>query len=172
MGALGTGLVVISVAVGTICVLAVTLGKNLNLFTGFPRHVTRGFSPIPFNDLAANPSATLANYLGNVALFVPLFVMVAVWWLRPRPGRPAPGRGRVIAAATATGALLSGAIEVAQYVFGLGITDADDLLGNTAGALLGALLGTLAARWPRAAAIVGFTLCLLFYLPFTALFII
>lgn len=48
------------------------------------------------------------------------------------------------------GAATSLAIEIAQYVFALGYSDVDDLLMNTLGAFLGALVAhLLGPRWDR-----------------------
>lgn len=65
--------------------------------------------------------------LGNVAGFVPLGLLGPVLWPRLRR----------FWCALAAGALLSAAIEGCQWVFATGSTDIDDLLLNTAGAVLG-----------------------------------
>lgn len=87
---------------------------------------------VPFNDFIAPTSwfGPLFNAVGNVVLFVPLGIL-AFYLLRN------------VRQVVAVGFGLSLAIEVLQYVFSLGITDTDDLMLNT----LGALVGALVARW-------------------------
>ena len=70
----------------------------------------------------------LLNVFGNVLMFVPVGALVA-WIARRR---------RVLAGAS-VGLLLSMAIETTQYGIGR-VADIDDLILNTAGALLGAVL--------------------------------
>ena len=76
---------------------------------------------------------------GFIGLFIYLFVGNIVWfmplggylvWRFPRCG---------VWLATAAGFLLSLAIETSQYVFGVGVTELDDLVLNTAGTFLGAV---------------------------------
>lgn len=100
-------------------------------------------------DLAAThgPTSSIALFAAaqpvlNVVLFVPLGVLV----------RAMAGRG--ITVATLTGLAVSVLVETTQYtgVFGLvgcayRVADVDDLLTNTAGALLGALLAPVVAGW-------------------------
>jgi len=78
----------------------------------------------------------LLNVFGNLLMFVPFGALVA--WL---------SRRRRVLAATSVGLLFSVGIEVTQL--GLGrVGDIDDVILNTAGAFLGALL---AVTWTRAA---------------------
>jgi glycopeptide antibiotics resistance protein len=85
--------------------------------------------------LGSRGSAPGVNLLGNVALFIPIGALVA--WLSRR--------ARVLTA-TGVGLLLSLAIELTQL--GLGrVGDIDDLILNTAGALVG---GVLAVIWSSA----------------------
>lgn len=70
------------------------------------------------------------DVLLNVALFVPAAFLATLLWRRP---------GRVVLAA----ALGSIVIEVIQPLIGVGANDAVDVLANTAGAVVGALLAAL-----------------------------
>ncbi|MFW6773775.1 VanZ family protein [Nocardioides sp. CPCC 205120] len=96
------------------------------------------------------PLAVLGNratlqVLFNVVLFVPWGVMLRGYW------------GRSVAVATGTGLLASLAIETTQVtgVWGLydcayRVGDVDDLIANTLGALVGALVAPLVLWWmPR-----------------------
>lgn len=91
---------------------------------------------------AALTGWTLWQVLFNVALFVPLGVVV----------RRYVGRG--VLAATVIGLAVSAAIEVTQWsaVFGLypcsyRVGDVDDLIANTTGALIGALIAPALLFW-------------------------
>ncbi len=75
--------------------------------------------------------------LRNIALFVPIGYLTAE--LLPGRGSETGDRKRIAAAATA-GLTLSLVIEAAQYFTGRGTADLSDILNNTAGALLGAVL--------------------------------
>ncbi|MEU3557836.1 VanZ family protein [Streptomyces fragilis] len=126
--------------------LAAVWAAGLAHFTYFPVVVDRAqnltpwyhqIQPVPgLGFLSADPSVAL-----NVLLFVPLGVLL-----------PLVTRGRLSAAGTALRCLaLSAAIEVSQLLmyalFGNGrAADADDLLANTVGGLLGFLLLRLALR--------------------------
>lgn len=77
----------------------------------------------------------------NILLFVPFGALMAAF---------RPGAGAVLPAL-----LLSGLIETAQLVFGLGLCELDDVLSNTLGALLGVgvyrLVGWIrSAGWRKA----------------------
>ncbi|MFF7850872.1 VanZ family protein [Streptomyces sp. NPDC007910] len=81
--------------------------------------------------------ARAVNLVGNVLLLVPFGTAAAFVW---------PGRRRVLKTAL-TGAALSVTVEVAQYALSLGrVTSVDDVLLNTSGAALGAVL---VRRWTR-----------------------
>ena len=89
--------------------------------------------PFGIVDDASSPFGAAFDILGNVALFVPLGLMLVLvvrrfWW-------------PVLACAG-----FSFAVEVTQYVFSLGRTDVTDLICNTAGGLVGALLAVLLLR--------------------------
>lgn len=77
--------------------------------------------------------------VGNIGLFIPLGLICYVL-LATRRGR---GLRYPTLWVTGLGLLLSAALEATQYVFAVGRTDVDDLMCNTVGALLGALL----AKW-------------------------
>lgn len=79
----------------------------------------------------------LVDVVGNVLLFIPLGLTFAAASSRAtRWGR--------LAAATVSGALLSLLIESVQLALPSRATDVDDVLFNTLGALLGAVVGVLA----------------------------
>lgn len=69
------------------------------------------------------------NYIGNVAGFIPLGMYIAFYQ-----------RKHSILVATLAGLLLSLFIESSQYLFTVGISSISDLITNTAGAWLGAVL--------------------------------
>lgn len=100
-------------------------------------HHIRELQLVPFNDFVAATSifGPLFNAVGNVVLFVPLGIL-AYQLLRDVRRTVALGLG------------LSLCIEVLQYVFALGISDTDDLVLNTCGALVGALLARF-VPWDR-----------------------
>lgn len=72
-------------------------------------------------------------FVGNLIWFAPAGFMVRLW------------RGRLWQAAIA-GLLLSLAVEAGQFVLGSGVSELDDLILNTAGALLGYAFGCLVLR--------------------------
>ena len=116
----------------------VVLAAVLNV-TGIPDVYSIRMEPdvnlVPFIDIFTSTR----QYVLNVLLFVPVGFLLPVLWERFR-------KLRTVALA---GFLLSLAIEVAQ-MFSFRCTDVDDLLMNTAGAMLGygafALLRRLAPR--------------------------
>lgn len=79
----------------------------------------------------------LVDVVGNLLLFVPLGLTFAAASTRA-------GAWSRLAAATASGMLLSVLIEVVQLAMPSRASDVDDVLFNTLGALLGAVLGVLA----------------------------
>lgn len=79
----------------------------------------------------------LFDSLGNMAFFIPLGVLLYI--LLERTGR---GVGLVVV----VGALISATVETLQYVLALGHTDVTDLLFNTAGALVGAVIARACGR--------------------------
>ncbi|WP_062071122.1 VanZ family protein [Demequina sediminicola] len=90
----------------------------------------------------ANPgSSAWYNLVGNIAMFIPLGFLVACLI--------GGGFWRRLIIATGTGVVLTGGIEFLQ--FGMGrVADVDDIILNSTGALLGAMVGatlaTIAAR--------------------------
>ena len=79
----------------------------------------------------------LVDVVGNVLLFVPLGLTLAAASTRAtRWGR--------LAAATASAALLSVLIEVIQLAMPSRASDVDDVIFNTLGALVGAVVGAVA----------------------------
>ncbi|AKK04243.1 VanZ family protein [Corynebacterium epidermidicanis] len=92
-------------------------------------HHIRELHLVPFREIwgASTWFGPIFNIVGNMVLFVPLG-MLAFMLLRS------------IKHATLLGLATSLVIEVCQYVFALGVTDIDDLLWNTTGALFGAWL--------------------------------
>jgi len=97
-------------------------------------HRTRSIELIPFHDFFRvrgffNP---LFNTMGNLALFVPLGILLGVWWVMPVQ------RSAVI------GFFFSLGIEITQFILGVGYSDISDLLLNTLGAMLGAWLAVKA----------------------------
>ena len=79
----------------------------------------------------------LFDYLGNMAFFVPVGVLLFILLEHRR---------RAIGLVVVVGALTSVAVETLQYVFALGHSDVSDLLFNTLGALVGAWIARLAGR--------------------------
>jgi glycopeptide antibiotics resistance protein len=91
--------------------------------------------------LAPGVSTLLAvqNLVLNVVLFVPLGIGMVLL------------RGRGVAVATVTGIVVSLVVEALQFVLPLGRSvDVDDVLLNSAGALLGAVAAVAARRWAAA----------------------
>ncbi|RUL87274.1 VanZ family protein [Tautonia sociabilis] len=80
------------------------------------------------------------NLGGNLALLAPMGMIVGLI----RPGRGGP------AMALVAGAVMSLAIELAQFAGGHRTADVDDVLLNTIGAILGAL-AVSSARWATSA---------------------
>ena len=79
----------------------------------------------------------LFDYLGNMALFIPLGVLLFILLEHRR---------RAVALVVVVGALTSATVETLQYLFSLGHSDISDLMFNTLGALAGAVIARLAGR--------------------------
>lgn len=96
---------------------------------------------IPFEDIMTAKSwfAPLFGYVGNLGFFIPFGILVYVL-VHEAVARP-------IVTTVLAGLATSLTIEVAQYVFSLGYSDIDDVLMNTLGAFLGALVAR--AMGPR-----------------------
>ena len=126
----------ILLAVAILGVLTVTHVPLLAVPRSWSR--MRSVNLVPLHEIAVeldnvNQSLGLVNVLGNVAMFVPLGLLAV------------PVLHWGVARTTLAGAVLSAGIEVAQYVVGRS-ADVDDLLLNTAGTVLGALLAVLLVR--------------------------
>ena len=107
-----------------IAVLAIT-----GIPDAYSMRAARGTNAVPFIDFFTN----IEQYILNVVLFVPLgFLLPALW--------EGFAKKRTVLAA---GFLLSLLIEVLQ-IFSYRVTDVDDLIMNTLGALAGYLLFALA----------------------------
>jgi len=111
---------------------ALTLFKSsvsLEPFWNPAAHDQRSIDLILFNGFIDPPIwyGPWTNTFGNILLFLPLGLLAAL----------IVGRGhRPVLWATIMGLVLSLVIEVAQYIFVVGYSDVDDLLTNTAGALV------------------------------------
>ena len=79
----------------------------------------------------------LFDALGNLAFFVPLGVLLYILL---------EGRARAVLVVVIVGAAISAVIETLQYVLALGHSDVTDLLFNTTGALVGALIARACGR--------------------------
>lgn len=114
--------------------------------------------------------APIFGYVGNVAFFIPCGVLIFAMVRYPLaahailPGRAdtdmsgnSASKADVIRTARLTaprgilvtaiiGMLFSLTLEVSQYVFSLGLSDIDDVLMNTIGALVGALIAAAADK--------------------------
>lgn len=98
------------------------------------RQRVRELHLIPFDEFAGSTwFAPLFEYAGNTAFFVPFGVLAFIL---------VPSVRKV----TACGFAVSLAVEVVQYLGALGRTDIDDLLFNTLGALIGALIARACGR--------------------------
>lgn len=133
------------------CGLVITVGLVLSLTVGnalIAPQGARSFNLEPFAEIqrglrsSSRSSGPGTNLWGNVAMFVPVGVLIT--WL---------GRGALwsrVALAVVFAAALSFGIEVTQYAIGR-VADIDDILLNTGGALLGAVVAAILAVLARAA---------------------
>lgn len=83
-----------------------------------------------------NPERLRSNFM-NVVLFYPDGLLTAI--LLPKKWRPVLR----ICLTVLLFALMSAGIEYAQYVLALGLSEVDDVIHNTLGALIGAVCGSL-----------------------------
>lgn len=118
----------------TVAILALTLGDG-------DASLGRGINLRPGAGIRAeldnvNHTLGVVNVLGNIVMFVPLGWLTAVVVLYAPSSEVLAGLRR----GTLAGLMLSLAIEVSQYFLGRA-ADVDDVLLNTAGALLGASIG-------------------------------
>ena len=79
----------------------------------------------------------LFDYAGNMAFFIPIGILAYILLEHRR---------RAVSLVVVVGLALSAAIETLQYVLALGHSDISDLLFNTAGALVGAVIARLCGR--------------------------
>ena len=79
----------------------------------------------------------LFDYLGNMAFFIPIGIVTYILLEHRR---------RAVGLVVVVGLTLSAAIETLQYVLALGHSDVSDLLFNTAGVLVGAVIARLCGR--------------------------
>lgn len=100
---------------------------NLDLFTEYIPFLRGGFIWL-----------FIYLFVGNIVWFIPLGSYLV--WKHPRCS---------VWKATMAGFCVSFAIELSQFVFGVGVTELDDLVLNTAGTLIGAVAVRV---WQRIAA--------------------
>lgn len=101
-------------------------------YTGIVAVVARWFEPL---GLPFGPTYTVLEILANVALFVPFGVLALTAF-----------RGMKVWSATAAGLATSGLIEGVQLFLPTRFSTVSDLIANTAGALIGALVVTSRRR--------------------------
>ncbi|RAV33630.1 VanZ family protein [Corynebacterium heidelbergense] len=109
------------------------------------RQHQRGLSLAVLREIREGSSwfAPLFGYVGNVGFFVPFGVLLFVFIYRRHLAQRSsdqPRPWRWVLAVTLLSAAASVAMETAQYVFSLGFSDIDDVLMNTLGGLLGAVI--------------------------------
>lgn len=96
---------------------------------------------VPFDDFFQGKwlGGIAIDTIGNVALFVPFGILAYILLVR---------RSAAVRRTALVGFVVSLTIEISQYIFALGYTDVDDLILNTLGAFLGALLArAFGPRW-------------------------
>ena len=119
-------------AMTTVAILVATLGFSVGDPDG-----QAGINLEPFTEIrrglrAGASDAVAANVWGNVAMFVPIGLLLMWLWTSPLIAR--------VIMATVAGTGLSIIIELAQLTLRR-VADIDDVILNGSGALLGALLG-------------------------------
>lgn len=96
---------------------------------------SREINLIPFADLfltqKQNPVSFIYLFFGNILWFVPFGLYMS----------KIKNRGLLLT--VALGFCLSLFIEIMQYIFGTGVSEIDDLILNTVGALIGAGIATI-----------------------------
>jgi glycopeptide antibiotics resistance protein len=117
-----------------VSIIVVTLGGQ-NVGTGRSVNLQPG-AGIRAELHNVNRALGVVNVLGNLILFIPLGWLVAVRALYPPRSRVTRG----IVLGVVVGLALSASIEVSQYFLGRS-ADMDDVLLNTLGSALGALVG-------------------------------
>lgn len=119
-------------AMTTVAILVATLGFSV----GDPDRQA-GINLRPLTEIrrglrSGASEAVVANVWGNVAMFVPLGLVLMWLWTSPLIAR--------VVMATVAGGGLSVIVELAQLTLHR-VADIDDVILNTSGALLGAVLG-------------------------------
>jgi glycopeptide antibiotics resistance protein len=97
------------------------------------------------HDLAEHPlhgARSVADVVSNVLLFVPLGFLLAIW----RSGRGA-SFGATLVLAVVSGALLSGSVEFAQLYSPQRFISFVDMMTNTFGSMVGAVIGWVWTEW-------------------------
>lgn len=126
-----------AVFLGYICLFFYGLFFNRAIHGYIPY---RSFNLIPFDSIdnylsGTSQSLALYNVWGNVILFIPLGVYL-----------PLLRKDKRLGTNLLLIAVISFTVEIAQWLFGLGATDIDDLILNTLGGLLGIILYKFIAR--------------------------
>ena len=127
-------------------VLALTVGKSfyqIGLLWKPENQRVRELLLVPFQLVKKSPTVfgVVFDYVGNVAFFVPLGLLLVVVFFGVR---------RPVWRAVWIAALLSLGIEICQYVFSVGRTSVDYWWCNTLGAFLGALFAVkMGPRWHK-----------------------
>ena len=152
-------------AYGSVMLVVTILKRYLSIGSLWrPNEVhVRTLELVPFDDFFQDKwiGGIAIDTIGNVALFVPFGILAYILLVR---------RTAAVRRTALVGFAVSLTIEVAQYTFALGYTDVDDIILNTVGALLGALLAR--AFGPRLFGVwTGLTLvtCLVFIAATVAL---
>lgn len=127
---------VAAAVVTVVVVLAFTVGKAFVSIPGVWAAESHQISQIRLNPLQTFTYARVwwgpwLNLFGNIALFIPVGFVAY--------------RGSIVRA-LAAGTLFSLGIETAQYLGGWGYSDTDDVICNTAGALLGAVWARVSSQ--------------------------
>lgn len=89
----------------------------------------RSITEYLFSDDILSKSFALSNILGNVVIFVPLGLYIMLM-----------NKNKSIIVNTFIIALTSTLVEVAQFIFKVGAADIDDVILNTIGGFIGAIL--------------------------------
>ena len=99
----------------------------------------------------------LCQWLGNKRFWLPVIALLFLAWLAVIAGATLTDRTPGIIPAepelipfilvAALFALVSAGIEFCQYHFALGQAEADDVIHNALGALIGALISTIPVKW-------------------------
>lgn len=135
-----------------LAMLFLTLGKTWFTIGGLwstGAHQRRSLELIPFADFvtASTWFAPIVNLVGNLSLFFPFGLLLALLYFRKD----------VVRQVSFAGFGFSFLLETLQYTFRIGYSDTGDLIANTVGAALGAqaavVLMRRAQRWLRQVAV-------------------